>query len=906
MAAIREFLKRLGKKKGPSKQDYENRRAQLTEPLKRAMRVPNYGTTLAQEFNRAEAQAKLNEFGAAIAALDEVERIIKLAEQIPDEPLKGAAIMSKLEAAWLPAREMAPLLPALQKFRDNVVTAVNNAEYDLAESELTKVGPAVDLALKAYRQKLAAAKLKYEQDKKALEDGDLKKVPDSAPTGLEGPFGEVSSARGVLTKTPKTLEEFETDTRQLATLAEKVTAYLDAVTKQQQAARAWEGLANAVKATEGQLTDLKKWGVGAAEAHQRTLDGIKAKAGDTQKKYQEAIDGFGGLQTQVNELHAAEKLRTDWQSLKKSGAYVLVKARVADLEKWNAPEKGTMKTKLEDLDKKAKAKEYDKAISGFDTFKGELATVHGPRRQLREHELAMQDIKGLLTAAAGVAEPGTDGPLKVAVLAFKAARPGVPDVEADTAKAGGLAAKREDLRKKAQAVVDEFKKTGDPTSGAYKDLMEKKYKAEYQKAFNKYYLTSTTPDKTPEIARLKTEVRDAFFLAGGKAGETPPDYVAAEKALATVFEKAQRILDLRKAGDKDQAQFYKKYRAIEKRLTYALNMAPSGQPETEAKAALVDYHKDTLKPAMDRNEYKKCKDQLLPELVKKLDDALKVRVAKANSDAAGVNGKPTPAAKSNGARDLINGLDPEILESMDSVKKLGLLESLHAGNGVPGFDGSNRDDPKRVAQRKLYLSISMDDQFIKEDNEKRKELVKNLANNEILKKAKEDWAILTDEQRAEALKEAAREQCAAFGYKLPPGGITLKDFGADTEGDNGQFNPKLDPTQNDIELNTRSVAMMDFESALDLIIHENSHNYQNQLIARLAPNYTPAKDRITETGPNKNLYKQAMMFKVSDPYEAYVKGGEEEAVYRKQPQEEHAWYAGPKTAHGLMKALTSS
>src|SRR5262249_32821011 len=70
---------------------------------------------------------------------------------------------------------------------------------------------------------------------------------------------------------------------------------------------AWEALAGAVKATETQIADLKKWGVGAAAGHQSTLDGIKAKGSEVQKKYKEAADEFGTFKTVVSDLHTAEK-----------------------------------------------------------------------------------------------------------------------------------------------------------------------------------------------------------------------------------------------------------------------------------------------------------------------------------------------------------------------------------------------------------------------------------------------------------------------------------------------------------------------------------------------------------------------------------------------------------------------
>jgi hypothetical protein len=86
----------------------------------------------------------------------------------------------------------------------------------------------------------------------------------------------------------------------------------------------------------------------------------------------------------------------------------------------------------------------------------------------------------------------------------------------------------------------------------------------------------------------------------------------------------------------------------------------------------------------------------------------------------------------------------------------------------------------------------------------------------------------------------------------------------------------------------------DFEKAIDLAFHENSHNYQNELVKKLE---NGTLDR------NDPAYEQAQLFEINDGPQAYVDGAEDFDVYKKQPLEEHAHQNGPETAKVFMKAI---
>src|SRR5205823_10500488 len=75
---------------------------------------------------------------------------------------------------------------------------------------------------------VAAAKLKYDTDKAALESGDLAKVPLAAPAGLTTGHGQAVPTRRAPDLDPKTIAEYAAATIKLTELTDKVRLYLAA------------------------------------------------------------------------------------------------------------------------------------------------------------------------------------------------------------------------------------------------------------------------------------------------------------------------------------------------------------------------------------------------------------------------------------------------------------------------------------------------------------------------------------------------------------------------------------------------------------------------------------------------------------------------------------------------------
>ena len=151
---------------------------------------------------------------------------------------------------------------------------------------------------------------------------------------------------------------------------------------------------------------------------------------------------------------------------------------------------------------------------------------------------------------------------------------------------------------------------------------------------------------------------------------------------------------------------------------------------------------------------------------------------------------------------------------------------------MPESDEANKDEPQRVAMRKLYEAISLDKKFVEEDDKARRKMIDELVKKKAeIKDAKENWTALTDQQKGEILKVALKAQCAAFGFPEPANPMVIADFSTigQNEDDNGHYSDDDDV----IRINTAQPVFHDFELAMDLIFHENSHNYQGKLVKRL-------------------------------------------------------------------------
>jgi type VI secretion system secreted protein VgrG len=137
------------------------------------------------------------------------------------------------------------------------------------------------------------AKAAYESAKQALEDGDLKKVPDKAPPGVEAAHAAVHAARKALPAAPKSASDYVAAQKALDLLKRRVADYLAAeaaVLKQLKAK-----LDTARTALGPQLASLPAGAPKGLEKPYAAVDAARKAVADDPKSIEDYVAALKGL-----------------------------------------------------------------------------------------------------------------------------------------------------------------------------------------------------------------------------------------------------------------------------------------------------------------------------------------------------------------------------------------------------------------------------------------------------------------------------------------------------------------------------------------------------------------------------------------------------------------------------------
>jgi hypothetical protein len=244
------------------------------------------------------------------------------------------------------------------------------------------------------------------------------------------------------------------------------------------------------------------------------------------------------------------------------------------------------------------------------------------------------------------------------------------------------------------------------------------------------------------------------------------------------------------------------------------------------------------------------------------------------------------ATRSDAALKLLTKASGEVLQRLHDDTRLSLLQSLFDRETLPKSGPEAKDDPFRMGLRKLYGAMKLDPGFVKQDNALRERAVDALVklHGKDFQYYRDNWSIMTTEQRQKALQQVLEAHCGAMGVPVPK----LVMGNALDEGAAGHYNPKTQV----ITIATSNAAFKDFEAMMDTVFHENTHHYQN-VLPEQADNPVnkefPTLVKILET----NMRRE----------NAYVKGGESPVIYKQQPIEAHAWWAGTHGTSLLLQRL---
>lgn len=596
--------------------------------------------------------------------------------------------------------------------------------------------------------------------------------------------------------------------------------------------------------------------------------------------------------------------------------------------------------RLDDFDRAAKQELESKlaVLDGWDEAKSEAGTLRGDLNKLSEpllgdsgyasvanaisaaltgwrdvrvHKTEMDKLAAEFGCIAHIPDKDTAAALTVQWDAYTTAKgkAPAPNTITDTAGHDKLAELRDEYAKAGRALVKAYELgvAGDPPDDPY-------YKSIRDQLVNQKViplrLANKVPDTTPEIVRLKAEMN----AADSKSFATYKEYAETRRE---VIEKAERLIAMRTAPqDPELVKLFARFREAETSLRAANDTVPSSGATEEQQEYRRRYLAFLAKlNGADEDRVAVCDLELgwlIPEAEKALDTATQaLKNTTGTVKALPESNGPEKRAKSRAARNAIKDASPEMLARLSTDEKLDLLESLRT-NGMPRYDkneASKTNKKQRAMMRKLYHAMTLEEQFAKKDEENRQKLIEALKDKkQELKDAKENWLIMTDEQKLELLKMVATEHCKVFKFTLPSNGIVVANEPDST--DNGSYSPSSlnvqspvdGPDSDRIKINSAKPVFHDFEAALDLIIHENSHRNQNILCRALRYPSGDAPQYLTKDNSDPP-YTQTRMFNMGNVPGGYVTGSEDYATYKKQPEEEHAWLAGPRGAQGIIDML---
>jgi hypothetical protein len=229
--------------------------------------------------------------------------------------------------------------------------------------------------------------------------------------------------------------------------------------------------------------------------------------------------------------------------------------------------------------------------------------------------------------------------------------------------------------------------------------------------------------------------------------------------------------------------------------------------------------------------------------------------------------------------------DPAALKAIGLEERIGHLTALRFGEADTLKD-------RQGAMGKIYKTMQLEKDFLKKDNDLRKRVLEQLKKDPVLVQASKDWNRpdkMEMEDKRKALQAALAAQCRKENMDIDP----VPEIVFFTEAPNkvsddehrtlaGFFNPQ----DGKIYMNDRSETFDDFDGVLNTAMHENTHNYQHHLVAKLEADPPQLK-------PGDADYNQARLFQLNFKTPGYIKGsdgkGEE---YKDQPVEMHAWKAG--------------
>jgi hypothetical protein len=279
--------------------------------------------------------------------------------------------------------------------------------------------------------------------------------------------------------------------------------------------------------------------------------------------------------------------------------------------------------------------------------------------------------------------------------------------------------------------------------------------------------------------------------------------------------------------------------------------------------------------------------ELSPEQIEWVSNFCGVKL-RAPATSGGPAAKPkdsTPAEKAAKATETatkVNGKTDDDIKKMSASDKVALLKDIEAA-GKPAGD-------VRKAQIKIFKNMELDPDFKKREAARADKVADEVKDDADVKAGAKDWAHTPKDQKVKALKRIMTAQCKQLGIPVPP----FVTYDQPKKG-NSIEDGKYDPSDGKMHYNTNADANQTFADAVDTVVHETSHAYQDYLVKQLKANKLKAGD------PD---FAQAEMFAVNDDGKDYIQPSEDRDAYVAQPEENHARIVAADYISKIQKKLT--
>ena len=870
---------------------YTVRKRQLAAPLKEALVRPGLATELRNQFTQAETLAKQGQFEAAnqaLAVLEErLEAIASEDKRFNAQAKTVLGVVDEFIKTVSPKNQ-----ERLNKLRAFALSKFQAGEFEAAHKALQEL-PKLASAIKKETtpsttgsdDEGAGEFLRSMNDESDWRDqgklveelrtklSDLKGWGEPDHDSLKGPFDQMEEAAKA-GEHGKALE-----------LLSGVSPKILRRHAQYPARKDWLGRDAKRKEAKEAIDELET--LGATEVAALRYDLAFALSLGKQEKYADAVATLDKVHQQASGLLDPYKNDPDfkrWASLNDKLLQVRgqLEQAAGSLPKVLTPapsEIATYEAELEAIVLAEANGQYDDAADRLTTLAPLVQTLHDASTHLLRHHWAL-DAVAFKMGGADALDPIP--PLDALVNAYRTAR-NKAAAAMTLAKAAQLDGLRATLLSKLDALTTAFENLT-PTQRATQSLADGvAFKIMEDKRINPLLKIIWAKDFKAITGAMETLMKDfndtyEEAITLGNAGQYPQAIAKGEE----VLELGRQLQAARTQAGKAGQAFNKRWSPLVKRID-GLKQHIEGlitAPTKEQTAYLQALQQMTTLRSADPVDFAAC----LAHLKKKLEPALKVALAqKAEQTRLEID----QADDTDKAKTLIDGKADWELEALPPDQRAKLVETLRKGWGNPP------SGDKRAAQRKVYAATRLDEDFLEYDKEQRGKIIESFKGDQELKTAQTGWGALPWPDRLKQLQRVANEQCKAYDFGPPPV-VKLVDLGGDAGSvTNGYF----DPNTKCIVINTNPYSSAnDFGKAVDLIVHENSHYFQDQLTSGM----------IDAGSRDKRLVAQTKLFAMNSEPGGYVSSGEApgaHAVYQQQPLEEHAHLIGPKTAQGILKAL---